>query len=518
MPAGSAVLNTPPGIDIIGRSLMRPAEDTSLSPRAVSTNPDRACHEERIQSHFDSLANRHDYWERKNRYYHELLRCHVRFLVPEGRTVLDLGCGDGSLLASVKPALGIGLDISPNMIALARERHVDDPSLEFHVGNEHTTAVKGPFDYVILSDVVGDLYDIESTFKSLREVCNSETRVIVSYYNFLWEPILRLSERLGLKRPQKDPNWLSPNDLVGILHLAGYEVIRAEKRTLLPKNVPLLTPLLNRFVATLPAFSSLCLSFFLVGRKIDLPIRKRERSVSVVIPTLNERGNVEAAVERIPKFGRSQEIIFVDGHSTDGTAEKIQEAIRLHQNLNIKLLRQEATGKADAVRTGFAHATGEVLMILDGDLTVPPEDLPRFYNAIADNRGEFINGCRLIYPMEKQAMRALNLLGNKFFGLVFTWLLNQRFKDTLCGTKVLSKKHYEEIVANRSYFGEFDPFGDFDLIFGAAKLGLKVVEIPVRYQERKYGSTNIQRFRHGWLLLRMCLFAFKKLKAPETFR
>ena len=152
-------------------------------------------------------------------------------------------------------------------------------------------------------------------------------------------------------------------------------------------------------------------------------------------------------------------------------------------------------------------------MILDGDLTMPPEDLPKFYRALAENQGEFINGCRLVYPMEKQAMRFLNLLGNKFFSMVFTWLLNQRFKDTLCGTKALFRRDYERIQAGRAYFGDFDPFGDFDLIFGAVKQNLKVIEIPIRYRERTYGDTNIKRFKHGWLLLRMTLFAFRKVKA-----
>jgi hypothetical protein len=114
--------------------------------------------------------------------------------------------------------------------------------------------------------------------------------------------------------------------------------------------------------------------------------------------------------------------------------------------------------------------------------------------------------------MEKQAMRFLNLLGNKFFGNLFTWLLSQRFRDTLCGTKMISRKNYELIVACRSYFGEFDPFGDFDLIFGAVKQSLKVIEVPVTYRARTYGATNISRFKHGLLLFRMSWIAFKKIK------
>jgi glycosyltransferase involved in cell wall biosynthesis len=202
----------------------------------------------------------------------------------------------------------------------------------------------------------------------------------------------------------------------------------------------------------------------------------------------------------------------VDGHSTDGSCEEIEAIIRESSDKEIRLLIQPGQGKGDAVRYAFAHAKNDVLMILDADLTVPPEDLPKFYHAIASRKGEFINGTRLVYPMEREAMRMLNILGNKFFSVALSWLLNQPLKDTLCGTKVLLLRDYQAIARGRNYFGDFDPFGDFDLIFGAAKLNMKILEVPIRYRERTYGSTNISRFRHGWLLLKMTLFAFRKLK------
>jgi glycosyltransferase involved in cell wall biosynthesis len=270
--------------------------------------------------------------------------------------------------------------------------------------------------------------------------------------------------------------------------------------------------LINRYVAPLPIIRHLCLCRYIVARPTSLR-KENEFSTTILIPCRNERGNVEAAVRRLPEFGRQQEIIFVEGNSTDGTRDEIGRVIGDYPEKDIKLLVQRGQGKGDAVRTGFAAARGDILMILDGDLTMPPEDLPKFYRALAEDRGEFINGCRLVYPMEKQAMRFLNLLGNKFFSMVFTWLLNQRFKDTLCGTKALFRKDYEKIQSGRAYFGDFDPFGDFDLIFGAVKQNLKVVEIPIRYRERTYGDTNIRRFKHGWLLMKMTLFAFRKVKA-----
>jgi len=459
---------------------------------------------------FNRLADQRETWIKKNRYYYDDQGRYYRFLVSEGLSVLELGCGTGDLLHAVNPGRGVGVDFSGEMIKRAGERY---PGLEFREADIESLKPWGEtFDVLILADVVGHLQDIEETFRSLRAFCHSETRIIVSYYSFLWEPVLKVGEWLGQKMPQQHQNWLSTEDISNLLHLAGYEEVKTEYRLLIPKRIPWFSDFINRFIAPIPGIRRLCLCRYIVARPSGLR-EKKEFSTTVLIPCRNEKGNVEAAITRLPSFGEHQEIIFVEGGSTDGTREEIQRMIEKYPEKDIKLAIQEGRGKGNAVRGGFSFAKGDILMILDGDLTVPPEDLPKFYRALAGDVGEFINGCRLVYPMDKQAMRILNLLGNKFFSFMFTWILNQRFKDTLCGTKALFRKDYERIQANRRYFGDFDPFGDFDLIFGASKLNLKVAEVPIRYRERTYGSTNISRFRHGWLLLRMTMFAFRKIKA-----
>jgi SAM-dependent methyltransferase len=459
---------------------------------------------------FNKLAAERESWIKKNRYYYEDQTKYYRFLVPEGLSVLELGCGTGDLLHALKPGRGVGVDFSGEMVKSARERY---PDLEFREADiERLEGWGETFDVLILADVVGHLQDIEETLRSLKSFCHSGTRILVSYYSFLWEPILKLGERLGGKMPQQHQNWLSTEDISNLLHLSGYEEVKTEYRLLIPKRIPLISNFINRFIAPLPGIRRLCLCRYIVARPAGVRDRK-EFSSTILIPCRNEKGNVESAVTRLPSFGEHQEIIFVEGGSTDGTREEIQRVMERYPEKDIKLVVQEGKGKGDAVRSGFSFAKGDILMILDGDLTVPPEDLPKFYRSLAEDVGEFVNGCRLVYPMEKQAMRILNLLGNRFFSFMFTWILNQRFKDTLCGTKALFRKDYEKIQANRGYFGDFDPFGDFDLIFGASKLNLKVVEVPIRYRERTYGSTNISRFRHGWLLLGMTLFAYRKIKA-----
>jgi SAM-dependent methyltransferase len=461
-------------------------------------------------AHFDHRADTWDVWKRRNRYYYEQVRRLLQFLIPPGSQVLEVGCGTGDELAALKPAEGVGVDWSARMIDIARRKY---PALRFEVMSAVDLRLGTCFDYVMATNLVGDLDDIQSAFEAFHHICHPGTRLILTYYNYLWEPILKLGERVGLKRPTFPQNWLSLADISHILDLAGFETISADHCLLLPIRIPIVSTLINRFLAPLPGIRRLGLLTYLVARPRPHPLPEHTYSVTTVIPCRNERGTVEEAVRRTPVLGKHTELIFVDGNSTDGTQQEIERVIRAYPDRDVKLIHQgSGKGKGDAVRKGFAAASGDVLMILDADLTVAPEDLTRFYHALLDGHGEFINGARMVYQMERQAMRALNLLGNYFFSWAFTWILGQRFRDTLCGTKVLLRRDYERLAAGRGYFGEFDPFGDFDLILGAVKLNLKVCEVPVRYRARVYGETNISRFTHGLLLLRMTWLAARKFR------
>ena len=461
----------------------------------------------------DRLAPERDGWIARNAFYYEDDRNYMRFLVAKGSRVLDLGCGTGQLLAELSPGHGTGIDISSEMIEIAKEKY---PDLEFLVGDiedpETLKGVKGPFDAIILSDTISSLEDCETTLRSLHGLCSEKTRIVIAHYSHLWEPILKAGELFGTKMPQPEQNWLSTTDIAALLHLTDFETIAREWRQLLPKRVFGLGRLINKFIAPLPFIRAFCLRKYVVARSLP-PISRKKLSATVVIPCRNEKGNIEPAVQRLPRFCDDLEIIFMEGHSTDGTYEEALRVRDAYPDYAIKVMRQTGKGKGNAVREAFAAAGGDVLIILDADLTMPPEDIPKFYRAIAGGKGEFINGTRFMYPMEDEAMRFLNFWANRTFSLIFSYLLNQRFTDTLCGTKALSRESYEQITNDRNYFGDFDPFGDFELIFGASKLNLKIVEIPIRYRARTYGSTQISRFRHGLLLLRMVAFAFRKLKA-----
>jgi hypothetical protein len=429
--------------------------------------------------------------------------------------VLEIGSGTGDLLAAVKPAYGVGIDFSPAFVVAARRRH---PHLTFLEMDATALDLPESFDYVILAGTLEYLSDIQEVLTRLRRVCTPQTRIIVNYHSYLWEPMLHLGERIGQRMPLPAQSWLSGTDIANLLELTGYRVIKEGRRMLFPRRVPLLSTVLNRYVAQLPIVNHLCLTGYLVAR-IDGPEPEAEEepaspySCSVIIPARNERGNIEAAMQRMPRLGRHTEVIFIEGHSSDGTYEEIERVAALYGDTwDIKMLKQDGKGKGDAVRKAFAAATGDVLMILDADLTVPPEDLPKFFDVIVSGRAEFANGCRLVYPRSREAMPLRNTLANKIFGSLFSYLLGQPFKDTLCGTKALWKRDYDKIVAGRNFFGDFDPFGDFDLLFGASKLNLHIVDVPVRYNERSYGQSNIQHTREGLILLRMCAYASRKIK------
>jgi len=449
-------------------------------------------------------------WRKRNSYYYDWLDRIYKFVVRPNSRVLHVGCEYGDILAAVEPSYGVGVDANSQAVELARKRF---PHLKFYTMDPHDLCLDEKFDYVLICNSLGRWHDIQQVFERIRPLTTESTRIVITYYNYLWEAVLRLGSVFGIRRPYPYQNWLPTEDIVNLLRLADFDVIRTASYLTLPKRIPPLTAFCNYFLSLLPVFRFFNLVNLVIARPAPIPAHDEDLSVSVVVPCRNERGNIEDVVMRVPQMGRETEIIFVDGNSTDGTVEEIERQIALHPDRKIRLIHQgEGIGKGDAVRKGFTAAKADVLVIQDADMTAPPEDLLKFFRALREGKGEFINGSRLVYPMEKQAMRFLNLLANKFFGALFSWLLGQRFRDTLCGTKMIRKRDYQLIEANRFYFGDFDPFGDFDLIFGAVKLNLKVVEVPVKYRARTYGTTNISRFKHGWLLLRMSWIAFTKIK------
>ncbi len=462
------------------------------------------------REYFDTKAGERLMWQRQNSYYHDSLQAFIGFLVPRGSSVLHIGADSPSLLNLLAPKRGLGIHASAQVIEQVNKQGIL-PGLSFK--QAELTDVEGVFDYAVISDLLGYVDDIETLLREAGERISWRGRVVVTQHSALWGPVLRLASALGLRVPYRTENWISRADLENLAHLAGLEVIRSGTRMLLPKHVPLLSAFFNTYLANVFPFTRLGLYHYVVLRKQDARSPLSNPSLSIVVPARNEAGMIDTILRDLTMLDCMTELIFVEGHSSDETYEAIERAVSSYKgDKKILYAKQTGKGKGDAVRKGFDMATSDIITIFDADMTVPAADMPKFYRAIVENRGDFINGSRLVYPLEKQSMRFLNFLGNKFFSLAFSWLLNSRLKDTLCGTKMLWREDYHEIQTGRAFFGDFDPFGDFDLLFGAAKLNRKIVDMPVHYGERTYGTTNIQRWRHGWLLLKMVVFAMRKIK------
>jgi hypothetical protein len=509
--AGSANINSPlNNSDGVGPVLKQHvANSQTWGPAALEQR------RERTRDHLAKIAARRETWINRNRYYYELLNLLFRFLVEPQKKVLSVRCEIGNLLTVVRPGKGKGIDICGEIVDIARQRN---PSFEFAVAfpdKEEFQQAFSPdekFDYILFNDI-GDTVDVLQALRNLKPLCQRHTRVLVTTYNHLWEPLVTFAEWFGMKVPRTEQNWLSTADIRNLLKLAGFEALETHRVVLLPKYLPLLSSFLNRFCARLPFVSRLCMTQVVVARVMPPPVLPERLSVSVIIPCKNEKGNVEDAVRRIPRLASQVEIIFCDDRSTDGTAEEVLRVQALYPEKNIRLEHGPGVCKSRNVWTGFNAARGDILMILDADLTTIPEELPYFIDVIASGQAEFVNGSRLVYPVPKGAMNGANMLGNKFFSVAFTYLLGQRVKDTLCGTKVLWRTDWERIKPMLGSWGTEDRWGDYELLFGAAKLNLKILDLPVHYQERIHGTTKMTKvFRNGLVMLRMCWHGFLKLK------
>lgn len=459
--------------------------------------------------HQATTAWRRDKWIRSNKYFYNRLKKLLRFIVEPRKRVLDIRCQTGHLLASVTPAYGVGVEISEPMVACARQTY---PNLQFVQSDPEDLELNETFDYILFNHIF-DTVDILRAFERIRQHCTSDTQLVVINYNQLWQPILQWASKFGLRSRFVESNWVSENDIRNFLKLAGFRPVRKHRLVLFPKWIPFLSALMNDGLARLPGLRRLCLMQVIVARLVPKPKCEEDVTVSVVVPCRNEIGNVQPAVERIPSMGKHTEILFCDDKSTDGTADEVRRMQELYPDKDIRLVEGPGICKAENVWTGFRASRGDVLMILDADLTVMPEELPTFFRALVSCRGDFVNGSRLVYPMQQDAMKSANMVGNKFFGLVFSYLLDQRIKDTLCGTKVLWRKDWVRMEQTLGSWGIKDLWGDYELLFGARKLQLEIVEVPVHYQERIHGVTKMTRvFSNGLRMLRICWHAWQHLE------
>ncbi len=448
-------------------------------------------------------------WIKRNPYFYKQLLKTLKFVIEENAKILHIRCGNGFILNELNPKIGIGIDDSETLIQQAKS---DYTHLQFFDHNsESSLPFSQMFDYILISSIE-DIVDVESVLENVKNHAHAHTRIVIINYNFLWTPLVKFAEKIRIKMPLKQHNWITDNDLNTFLQLSNYDIVTRKKIILIPYNIPIFSWIFNRFLARLPLVKHFGLMTITTTRPL-FDESPQEYSVSVIIPCKNEAGNIEDAVKRVPEMGKHTEIIFCDDKSTDGTPEIVREMMKKYPQRDIKLYDGPGISKSENVWVGFDQAQGDILMILDADLTVIPEELPYFYQAISKRRGEYINGSRLVYPMHNKAMKLFNIFGNKFFSIFFSYILDSSIKDTLCGTKVLWRLDYQRIKTIRHSWGVRDRWGDYELIFGANKFNLKHLDLPVHYYERTYGETKMTGvLKNGWIMLKMSFAALFKIK------
>lgn len=447
------------------------------------------------------VSKKMDFWREKNWYFHNALKNIFKEFVTEDASVLQIGYGLGDVLAGLFPNKAVSFDEDKNLAELSRRRY---SNFKFIVGNLNEIDLKGKFDYIIMPNSVEHFTDIQTVLEKVRTNLADEGRLIMTLTNPKWQYVYDLLEKWGLKRPEEPKNWLKMRNLENIAELAGFEVSDSGFRLLIPTHIPILSNFINYRIKGKNTIASLAVEQFIVVKK-SLEKKNKNYSCTVLIPCYNEEGNIAEAIARTPNFCKNLEILIVDDGSRDKTATIVRKVMK--KDKRVKLISYKPNqGKGHAVRTGFDNAKGEIIMILDADMTVPPEELGRFYNVLASGQALFANGTRLIYPMEDQAMRSFNLLGNVGFSYAFSYILGQRVTDTLCGTKALFKKDYKKIKMT----GE--GWGDFDLLFGASENNLKIKEVPVHYKKRVAGESKMKGLKHGFVMLKMVGKGFVRLK------
>ena len=457
-------------------------------------------HNERIAAHFEGLAASYPKLKKRNRYYNRFLVRWCQSLLAPGKRILDVGCGRGDVLAELKPASGVGIDLSEAMV---KEAAAEYPHLSFQRTALEDFDGDASFDAALLINTAEYTFDMGAVIARCHRALRDNGRLLLTTANPLWSPVFQFASRLGLRIPECERLFLTNEDLVNLLHLHGFDVVYKRMSLLVPKQIPFLSDFINNTWSRIPILRLLSSTQFIAARKV--PEARRDYSVSIVVPCYNERGNIERCIREVRRIGARTELLFVDDGSKDDTAGAVDPA--LNRDIEVRVIRYTPNrGKGHAVKTGFNAATGDIVMILDADLTTMPEELAPVYEAFAAGHAEFVNCTRFIYPMEGRAMKWANYVGNKLFNILVSLVMESRVSDTLCGTKAMFRGNYISMEMGR------DPWGDYDFLFGAAQQRLVIRELPVHYRQRLAGFSKMNSIKHTLNLLRMCWHGFFQVK------
>ena len=360
------------------------------------------------------------------------------------------------------------------------------------------STINKKYQRIILTDVVENYDDVFALLNIVSNLLTIDGKLIISSINTKYLILSRTLEFLKLKDSNENTSYIHVKKIRNITSGVGLEYQKFYTKQLFPFSFFYVGNVINKIMEIISFQLNLGIKTYIIFRPAI--ITNSKNSKSIIIPAKNEEGNLVELVSRIPKF-ENTEIIFSYGKSKDNTLKVMKQITQSNKLFKFKLVKQTKNGKANAVWEALNVVENDLIAILDADISVDPETLSDFFDIIEKNNADFVNGTRLIYDMEKNSMRFLNRIGNRFFQFFISKIIKEALTDSLCGTKVFKKSYLNDLYFWQNIFGKKDPFGDFDLIFAAAYSGQKIVEMPIVYRERKYGTTQIARFKDGFKLL-----------------
>ncbi len=372
---------------------------------------------------------------------------------------------------------------------------------------------------IILTDLFEVSTDILELLSMVNKLLGKDGIIVICSINQKWNRILNLFERLNLKDGNQKRLFINSTIVLNIAKVTGLEFVTQRNKQIFPFRMLGLGSLINNILEILFFPFSFGIRIYSILNQQEKFNEEKKYSKSIIIPAKNEEKNLKPLLNQIPELEEDHEIILAIGDSEDKTYEVAKEIKEARcWPFEVKVIKQTGKGKANAVWEAVEEASKEVIIILDADISVNPETIVQFNSVIDTGKASFVNGTRLIYGMESGAMRIVNNLGNRIFQYIVSIIIGQKITDSLCGTKVFFRKDFNKIKLWKELVQMKDPFGDFDMIFTAGYFGLKILEIPVRYQARVYGVTQIKRFRDGYKLIIYLLNSIKIFKMSSNAR
>tara|TARA_B110000977_G_scaffold125183_1_gene160299 strand:+ start:1495 stop:2904 length:1410 start_codon:yes stop_codon:yes gene_type:complete len=454
-----------------------------------------------LNYYLKNKESRENFLKKKNFLFDEISKA-LNYLINDSNYVKFFCCGNSSIVNKVN---------SKNIYINEINNTFINSLTKSEIKKEDEINKNLNFDHIVIADIEHQKF-ITKNLIDLNEKIDNECRVIVLSKSIFWSTLINFYKKIKNIGPDKN-NFLPYSNLRKIFLNTNFEIVKNEKIIFFPFQFSLLTKFINQ-IFRFPVLNFFCMINLTVLKKVQKKNYQAEgKKISFIIPCKNEGGNIKFFYEKIINSTINAEFLFGNDNSSDNTLDEIKKLQQAIPNKEIKIYDGPGVCKSENVYKGINLASGEIILIYDADLTVSFDDLVNSINLLLKTDADFINCTRMIMPQQKNAMKFLNFYGNLFFAFLFSILFKQKITDTLCGTKIFFKKDWEQIKKYNNTWGAKDLWGDFDLLLGAYKNNLKIVENPISYTDRKEDETKMTGIiKNSIRMLIITFVAYYKLR------